>query len=62
LASIDAHTTRVTLTQTGWKDGEEWDKAFNYLAQGNAMLLNGLRSRFINGPVDWKALMEKSAH
>jgi uncharacterized protein YndB with AHSA1/START domain len=62
LSSIDPHTTRVTLTQTGWKDGEEWDKAFNYLAQGNAMLLNGLRSRFITGPVDWKALMEKSPH
>jgi hypothetical protein len=32
-------STRVRLVQTGWKQGEEWDKAYDYLATGNAQLL-----------------------
>ena len=46
-------TTIVLLTQTGWKTGEEWDKAYDYLAQGNAQLLETLRRRFVSGPIDW---------
>jgi len=46
-------TTIVRLTQTGWKTGEEWDKAYDYLAQGNAQLLETLRRRFVSGPIDW---------
>jgi uncharacterized protein YndB with AHSA1/START domain len=46
-------STVVRLTQTGWKAGEEWDKAYDYLAQGNAQLLETLRRRFISGPIDW---------
>jgi uncharacterized protein YndB with AHSA1/START domain len=46
-------TTRVQLDQTGWKEGEEWDKAYDYLARGNAQLLETLRRRFIEGPLDW---------
>ena len=45
--------TRVSLHQTGWKEGEEWDKAYEYLAVGNAQLLDTLRRRFENGPIDW---------
>jgi uncharacterized protein YndB with AHSA1/START domain len=45
--------TLVRLVQTGWKSGEEWDKAYEYLAQGNAQLLETLRRRFVNGPLDW---------
>lgn len=46
--------TRVRLAQVGWKQGEEWDKAFDYLSQGNAILLNMLLKRFTKGPTDWK--------
>ncbi|MBV9073772.1 MAG: SRPBCC domain-containing protein [Acidobacteria bacterium] len=46
-------STVVKLTQTGWKSGEEWDKAYDYLAQGNAQLLETLRRRFVDGPIDW---------
>jgi uncharacterized protein YndB with AHSA1/START domain len=49
----DGESTIVRLTQTGWKSGEEWDKAYDYLAQGNAQLLDTLRRRFVNGPIDW---------
>ncbi len=45
--------TRVTLRQTGWKPGAEWDNAYEYLAKGNAQLLDILRRRFESGPIDW---------
>lgn len=46
-------STIVQLTQTGWKNGEEWDKAYEYLVVGNAQLLATLHRRFVNGPIDW---------
>ena len=50
--SVDAGT-RVTLTQTGWKEGPEWDEAYEYLSKGNAQLLEQLRYRFVKGPINW---------
>jgi uncharacterized protein YndB with AHSA1/START domain len=47
-------TTRVTLTQTGWKSGKEWDDAYEYLSKGNVQLLEQLRYRFVKGPIIWK--------
>lgn len=47
-------STVVKLVQTGWKSGEEWDKAYDYLAKGNAQLLGTLRRRFVEGPIDWQ--------
>ncbi len=46
-------STTVRLTQTGWRSGEEWDRAYDYLTSGNAQLLETLRRRFISGPIDW---------
>jgi len=46
-------STLVQLEQTGWKEGEEWDKAYEYLSKGNAQLLETLRRRFVDGPLDW---------
>jgi uncharacterized protein YndB with AHSA1/START domain len=45
--------TVVRLTQTGWKDGDEWDRAYEYLTAGNAQLLATLHRRFVSGPIDW---------
>ncbi len=42
-------TTTVRLAQTGWQQGAEWDKAFDYLATGNAQLLEALYHRFAAG-------------
>jgi uncharacterized protein YndB with AHSA1/START domain len=56
--AADGKSTVVHLSQTGWKSGEEWDKAYDYLAEGNAELLNNLRQRFVTGPVDWDAMMK----
>ena len=46
-------STVVQLVQTGWKSGEEWDKAYEYLVVGNAQLLATLHRRFTSGPIDW---------
>lgn len=51
--TANGQSTVVRLVQTGWKTGEEWDKAYEYLAEGNAQLLETLRRRFVNGPIDW---------
>lgn len=51
--SKGANETVVRLTQTGWKDGEEWTKAYEYLAVGNAQVLVSLHHRFVYGPTDW---------
>jgi len=50
---VDKRSTLVHLTQTGWKEGEEWDKAYDYLAGGNAQMLETLKRRFVSGPLDW---------
>ena len=47
-------STIVELEQTGWQDGAEWDKAYEYLFTGNAYLLATLHRRFVNGPIDWE--------
>ena len=52
-SAVDARSTRLVLKQTGWKEGEEWDKAYAYLAEGNAQLLATLQRRFEKGPIDW---------
>ena len=51
--------TRVILTQSGWKQGKEWDDAYEYLAKGNAQLLTQLWRRFAKGPIDWNAAQAK---
>lgn len=45
--------TRVRLTQTGWQNGPEWDRAYEYLLAGNGQLLGMLHRRFVSGPIDW---------
>ena len=52
-AAVTPQSTRVTLVQTGWKAGAEWDAAYDYLAQGNAQLLTQLHRRFATGPIVW---------
>ena len=46
-------STLVILTQTGWRKGREWDRAYEYLTVGNSQLLANLHRRFADGPFDW---------
>jgi uncharacterized protein YndB with AHSA1/START domain len=48
--------TVVRLTQSGWKSGAEWTRAYEYLVAGNAQLLSTLHHRFVTGPLDWKKI------
>ena len=54
------NATIVRLTQSGWKSGDEWTNAYEYLLAGNAQLLASLHKRFVNGPVDWEKVMGSS--
>jgi len=46
-------STVVRLTQSGWKTGTEWTKAYEYLVAGDAQLMATLHHRFVDGPIDW---------
>jgi len=52
-SAVTPASTKVTLLQTGWKSGAEWDAAYDYLADGNAQLLTQLHQRFVSGPIAW---------
>ncbi|HEY3626696.1 MAG TPA: SRPBCC domain-containing protein [Terracidiphilus sp.] len=54
-------STVVRLTQTGWKSGDEWTRAYEYLLAGNAQLMAMLHRRFVDGPTDWKKVFGDSA-
>jgi uncharacterized protein YndB with AHSA1/START domain len=53
--------TLVSLTQTGWQSGAEWDAAYEYLAAGDAQILALLHHRFVAGPTDWQKAMSEAA-
>jgi uncharacterized protein YndB with AHSA1/START domain len=55
------NSTLVSLSQTGWQSGAEWDAAYEYLAVGNAEILGMLHHRFVAGPTDWKKAMTDTA-
>lgn len=55
LSPADGGKTRVTLVQTGWGEGDEWDKAFEYLTKAWPWVLKNLEERFEKGPKDWTA-------
>jgi uncharacterized protein YndB with AHSA1/START domain len=52
------NSTVVRLTQSGWKSGDEWTRAYEYLVAGNAQLMATLHQRFVTGPIDWKKIFD----
>lgn len=49
-------TTRLRFTQSGWGEGAEWDRAFDYFDRAwGAYVLPALIHRFAHGPIDWSA-------
>jgi uncharacterized protein YndB with AHSA1/START domain len=51
--------TRVTLHHTGWGDGGEWDKAFDYFSGTWPFVLANLQKRFASGPIDWTEWLKR---
>ncbi len=54
--SLPPHSTRVTLRQTGWRAGDAWEKGYAYFDKAWASVLERLRRRFLEGPIDWSTL------
>ncbi|HEY5898655.1 MAG TPA: M28 family peptidase [Burkholderiales bacterium] len=50
--------TALRLTHTGWGEGGEWDKAYDYFERAWSNVLANLQKRFTQGPVDWKPWLE----
>jgi uncharacterized protein YndB with AHSA1/START domain len=46
--------TTVQFTHIGWREGAEWDGAFNYFVDAWDIILGRLARRFSHGPIDWK--------
>lgn len=53
--------TRVSFVQPGYRSGEPWDTVYKHFAWGNAFTLEQLKTRFEQGPVDWKKRAEQAA-
>lgn len=51
--------TRVMLHHTGWGDGGEWDKSFDYFERAWPAVLANLKKRFDGQPQDWTEWMEQ---
>jgi hypothetical protein len=57
--SPHATSTKVTLTNAGYGPGAGFDDVYSHFEWGDAYTLHELRTRFINGPVDWAAHQAK---
>jgi uncharacterized protein YndB with AHSA1/START domain len=56
---VSDNETKVTLHQTGWGDGGEWDKTFEYFGKAWAYVLGNFKKRFEQGPMDWAPYLER---
>ena len=52
--SVDAKTTKLRFTHSGWGEGPEWDKAYAYFDSAwNTFVLPSLQYTLAHGPIDW---------
>lgn len=56
---VSENQTRVTLHHTGWGDGGEWDKAYDYFDRAWGNVLGNLKKRFETGPYDWSTWLKQ---
>lgn len=56
LADAGSGATRVTITGVGYKPGEPYATLFKHFSWGNAYSLMQLKTSFVKGPIDWKAV------
>jgi len=50
---LSERRTKVTLTQTGWGEGGNWDRTYDYFDRAWDIVLGRLAYRFTQGAVDW---------
>ncbi|HQR20236.1 MAG TPA: SRPBCC domain-containing protein [Burkholderiaceae bacterium] len=51
--------TRVSIHHTGWGDGGQWDKAYDYFDRAWGNILGNLQKRWKDGPIDWSSWMDQ---
>lgn len=51
--------TRVRLTGSGYPATSGGDEVLGFFRRGNSVSLGNLRTRFVTGPIDWKAELGK---
>ena len=52
---LASEQTRVRLTHLGWREGEEWEKVFQYFLRAWDIVLGRLERMFSTGePIDWE--------
>ena len=59
LEAVSPKQTRVTLSHTGWGEGGEWDKAYEYFDRSWGTVLENLQRRFDTGPRDWSVWLQQ---
>lgn len=45
---------KVSLTHSGFREGEEWDESFEFFGSAWDIVLARLQHRFAVGPIDWQ--------
>ena len=53
LAPDGKERTRVTIVQSGFGTGQEWDDTYNYFRGAWTWVAASLQHRFEHGPIDW---------
>ena len=56
LTPIDSRSTMVSLVNTGFGRGGDWDRAYEYFAGAWTWVAAALKHRFEVGPIQWKAV------
>ncbi len=57
--AVGADRAKLKLTATGYGEGPEWDRIYNFFLWGNRVRFEELHKRIENGPVDWDAEDDK---
>lgn len=61
-SELAPNQTKVTLTQSGWGEGAEWDKVYNYFVNAwGEVVLPFLKHSLEVGPIDWNNPPKKVA-
>jgi uncharacterized protein YndB with AHSA1/START domain len=65
MTPVNSHQTKVTIEHLGWKEGPEWDEAYSHFVEGWGGLMDRLKRRFSDGPIDWakeSMMYQKAKH
>jgi len=65
MTPVNPHQTKVTIEHLGWKEGPEWDEAYGHFVEGWGGLMDRLKRRFSDGPINWakeSMMYQKAKH